>query len=173
LLKTINKPRINNQIIAAELRVVGKDGENLGVLKRDEALVKAGEMELDLIEIAPTAKPPVAKIMDYGKYLYQQQKKDQESAKKSKEVETKVIQIGLGTSGHDLEMKAKKIEEFFKEGNRVRVNLVLRGRAKATDKNFIKERMDRLLGLIPLKYKIADGLKTGPRGVSMIIEYDR
>ncbi len=149
---------------------MGKDGENLGVLTLSDALQKARETELDLIEISATAKPPVAKIMDYGKYVYQQQKKARESAKKTKEVETKGVQIGLGTSQHDLEMRAKKIEEFFKDGDRVNVSLVLRGRAKGTDKNFINERIKRLLDLIPEKYKIADGPKSGPRGISIIIE---
>lgn len=173
LPKAIIKPRINNQITVPELRVVGKDGENLGVLTFSEALQKAKEAGLDLIEISATAKPPVAKIMDYGKYIYQQQKKAQESLKKSKEIETKGIQIGIGTSQHDLEMRAKKIKEFFSEGNRVNVSLVLRGRAKGMDKNFINERIKRLLDLIPEKYKIADGPKFGPRGVSIIIEREK
>jgi translation initiation factor IF-3 len=152
------------------MRVIGKSGENLGVLKIADALQKAKEAELDLIEIAPTAKPPVAKIMDYGKYLYQEQKKNREASKKVREVETKAVQIGIGTSQHDLEMRAKKISEFFKDGNRVKINLVLKGRAKYLDKEFINGRLDRLLHFIAEKYKIADGPKKGPRGISIIIE---
>ncbi|MBU4223921.1 translation initiation factor IF-3 [Patescibacteria group bacterium] len=152
------------------MRVIGKSGENLGVLKIADALQKAKEAELDLIEIAPTAKPPVAKIMDYGKYLYQEQKKTREASKKVREVETKAVQIGIGTSQHDLEMRAKKISEFFKDGNRVKINLVLKGRAKYLDKEFISGRIDRLLHFIVEKYKIADGPKKGPRGISIIIE---
>ncbi|MDP2767067.1 MAG: translation initiation factor IF-3 [Candidatus Methanoperedens sp.] len=97
---------MNKQITAQEMRVIGKSGENLGVLKIADALQKAKEAELDLIEIAPTAKPPVAKIMDYGKYLYQEQKKMREASKKVREVETKAVQIGIGTSQHDHEMRA-------------------------------------------------------------------
>ncbi len=155
------------------MRVIGKDGENFGVLKIEEALQKAKEQELDLIEISPTATPPVAKIMEYGKYLYQEEKKSREAGKKSHEVETKSVQIGIGTSQHDLGMKVKKIEEFFKEGNRVKINLTLRGRAKYLDKNFINERMKRLLNLLTENYKIADGPKQGPRGLMVIIEHDK
>src|SRR3989338_10969064 len=81
----IKKPRVNNQIMAPELRVIGLEGENFGVLTKAEALSKALESSLDLIEISPTAKPPVAKIMDLGKYLYQQQKKQKDAAKKAHE----------------------------------------------------------------------------------------
>ncbi|MEK7069507.1 MAG: translation initiation factor IF-3, partial [Patescibacteria group bacterium] len=81
----IKKPRVNNQITAPELRVIGPEGENLGVLIKAEALSKALEANLDLIEISPTAKPPIAKIMDLGKYLYQQQKKQKDAVKKSHE----------------------------------------------------------------------------------------
>ena len=108
----IKKPRVNNQIMAPELRVIGPEGENFGVLAKAEALVKALEANLDLIEISPTAKPPVAKIMDLGKYLYQQQKKQKDAAKKAHETGVKGVQIGLGTSLHDLEMRAKKLKNF-------------------------------------------------------------
>jgi translation initiation factor IF-3 len=152
------------------MRVIGKDGENLGLLKREEAFQKAKELELDLIEIAPTAAPPVAKIMDYGKFIYQQEKKFRESSQKSNKTETKEIQIGIGTSQHDLGMKAKKTDEFLKEGNRAKIDLRLRGREKGLNREFIKERLDRFLGVLNEKYKIADGPKIGPRGLSVIIE---
>ncbi|MBI4692343.1 MAG: translation initiation factor IF-3 [Candidatus Terrybacteria bacterium] len=151
--------------------MIGPNGENFGVLKISEAIAKARETELDLIEIAPTAKPPVAKIMDYGKYLYQEEKKTRQAGKKSHEVETKSIQIGIGTSQHDLELRAKKIAEYFKEGNRVKIDLILKGREKYLDKNFLNERLNRLLHLIGENYKIADGPKKGPRGLTVIIEY--
>jgi len=167
---TIRKPRINNQIKTPELRVIGPEGENFGVLTLSDALNKASESGLDLIEISPTAQPPVAKIMDLGKYLYQQQKKQKEAAKKAHEVEIKGIQIGIGTSVHDLEMRAKKIDDFLKEGNRVKIDMTLRGREKYLDKNFLDERLRRILHLVSEKYKIADGPKKGPRGLYMIIE---
>ncbi|MCK6462452.1 MAG: translation initiation factor IF-3 [Candidatus Pacebacteria bacterium] len=152
---------------------MGNDNENLGVISLAEALDKAREAGLDLIEISPTANPPVARIMDFGKYLYQQQKKQKEAAKKAHEVEIKGIQIGLGTSLHDLEMRAKKIDEFLKEGNRVKIDLILRGREKYLDKNFIGERMTRILNLISEKYKMADGPKKSPRGMTATIEVSK
>lgn len=170
---TITRPKINNQIRAAELRVVTDSGENLGVLKLADALEKAREMELDLIEIAPTAQPPVAKIMDYGKYLYQEQKKAQVAGKKMQTSETKSIQLGISTSEHDLKMKAKKADDFLKNGHRIKIEITLRGRAKYLDPNFIKERMGRLLQFITEKYRIADGHKKSPRGLAMIIEREK
>lgn len=125
---------------------------------------------MDLIEVSPTANPPVAKIMDLGKFLYQQQKKQKEAAKKSHEVEIKIIQIGIGTSLHDLEMRAKKAEEFLKDGNRVKIDLILKGRAKYLDKQFLNERLERLLRLISEKHKIASEPKKGPRGIAVVIE---
>lgn len=166
----IKKPKVNNQITAPELRVIGSAGENLGVLIKAEALKKAQEANLDLIEISSTAKPPIAKIMDLGKYLYQQQKKQKEAIKKSHETGVKGIQVGIGTSLHDLEMRAKKIEEFLKEGHRVRIEMTLRGREKYLDKNFLNERLNRVLHLVSEKHKIAEAPKKSPRGIATIIE---
>ncbi len=165
----MRKARINNQITAPELQVVGDKGENLGVLDTTEALRIAKERELDLIEIAPTARPPVAKIMDYGKFQYQEDKKEREARKKVRETEIKAVQIGIGTSRHDLELKAKRASEFLKEGDRVKISLILKGRAKYMDRDFIKERMDRILNLITEKYKIAQEAKKGPRGINIVI----
>ena len=151
------------------MQVIDDEGKNLGVLKTAEALIIAKEKSLDLIEIAPTAKPPVAKITDYGKYQYQESKKER-SAKKVKETETKGVRVNIGTSSHDLELKAKKISEFLKQGHRVKVDLMLRGRAKYLDKGFINERVERILNFVSEEHKIADGPKKGPRGISLIIE---
>jgi len=169
-IEIIKKPRINNQITAPELRVIGNDGGNLGVLTTSEAIKVAREQELDLIEISPATNPPIAKIMDLGKYLYQQKKKQKESAKNAKEVELKSIQIGIGTSSHDLEMKAKRIDDFLKDGNRVRVEMRLKGRTKYLEKGFLEERLSRILHLISEKHKVADGPKKSPRGIMAIIE---
>ncbi len=156
--------------MAPELRVISDDGQNLGIISVTEAMKIAKEKELDLIEISPTAKPPVAKIMDYGKFLYQENRKARETRKKAHETETKAIQIGTGTSQHDLELKAKKASKFLKEGNRIKVSLILKGRAKYMDRGFIDERINRVLKLITEDYKIADGPKKGPRGIHLIIE---
>lgn len=139
-------------------------------MTKEEAIQKAKEQELDLIEIASTAIPPVAKIMDYGKFIYQQEKKFRESSQKSNKTETKEIQIGIGISPHDMEMKAKRAEEFLKQGSRVKIDLLLKGRERGMNKEFVKERLNRFLHIISEKYKIADGPKNNPRGLNVIIE---
>ncbi|HDH03942.1 MAG TPA: translation initiation factor IF-3 [Candidatus Campbellbacteria bacterium] len=169
----LKRIRINNQINASELRVVDDKGENLGVLKTMDALRIAKERELDLIEIAPTAKPPVAKIMDYGKFQYQEKKREKEAKKKVHETETKAIQLGIGTSQHDLELKSKKASEFLKEGHRIKISLILKGRAKYMDREFIKERLNRILNLITEDYRVAQEAKKGPRGIIMVIEHSK
>ncbi|MBI2109123.1 MAG: translation initiation factor IF-3 [Parcubacteria group bacterium] len=163
-----NKERINNRIRALQLRVIGAEGENFGVLSLEEALKKAQEHGLDLIEISPDAQPPVAKIMDYGKFRYEQKKKDRGS--KSPTVETKSLQIKIGTGEHDLALKARKASGFLKDGNRVKIELFLGGRAKYLDKKFLEERLNRILNLITENYKIADGPKRSPKGLAVVLE---
>ncbi len=165
--------RINHQIKSPELRVIGSEGENLGVISLSEALKQAGRVELDLIEISPTAVPPVAKIMDYGKFQYDQKKKAQKTKSKTQLVETKSIQIKPGTGEHDLELKAKKITDWLKKGHRVKVELYLRGRAKYMQPSFLKERLQRVLNFVTESYKIADGPKNSPKGLVVIIEKEK
>ncbi|OHA93362.1 MAG: translation initiation factor IF-3 [Candidatus Zambryskibacteria bacterium RIFCSPLOWO2_02_FULL_39_26] len=162
--------RINNQIQAPELRVIMEDGGNLGVISFKEALDKAREAGLDLIEISPKANPPVAKIMDYGKFQYAENKKQKVAKTKSHTVEIKNIQVKVGTGDHDLELKAKKASGWLKQGNRIKIDLFLPGRTKYMDKKFLRERMDRVLNLITEKYKIADEARSSPKGLSIIIE---
>ena len=157
------RTRINHQIRATELRVIGPDGSNLGVLSLKEALEKARETSLDLIEISPNAKPPIAKIMDYGKFQYDERKKLKTSKAKSKVIETKNIQVKVGTGDHDLELKAKKTSEWLTEGNRVKIDLFLTGRSKFMDIKFLKERLERILRLVTINYKIAEEPKKAPR----------
>ena len=173
--KTVyNKPhlkqkiRINNQIRAQELRVIDSAKKNLGVLSRDNALNKAREMKLDLIEVSPNAKPPVARIMDYGKFQYEQKK--QQKGSRGHTTETKTLQVKIGTGEHDLEIKAQKASKFLKEGHRVKIDLFLRGRAKYMEKEFLNERLERILHLITEEYKVADGPKKSTKGLSVVIE---
>lgn len=140
------------------------------MLEITEALKIAQEKNLDLIEIAPTANPPVCKIMDLGKYRYEIEKKERSASKKTHKIETKNIRISLGISQHDLELKAKKASEFLEKGNKIRVEMVLRGRAKYLDESFLKERADRILRLIATKFKVAEGPKKGPRGITLTLE---
>lgn len=162
--------RINHQISAKELRVITEDGENLGVITKEEAMAKAEELGLDLIEISPLAVPPIAKIMDLGKYQYLEQKKVKISKAKAQSTETKSLQITVGIGDHDLNLKAKKAGEFMKEGHRVKIELFLKGRTKYMDQAFLKERLERILKLIPEEYKVAEEIKRGPKGLTITIE---
>jgi len=165
----LQPPRINQQIRARELRVIGPKGENLGVLTLEEALKRTEELGLDLIEISPNAIPPISKIADFGRYLYEENKKDK-LAKKSHSTEVKTVQVKLGTGNHDLALKAKKTSEWLSEGNRVKVNLFLPGRAKYLDEKFLGERIERMLKFVSVNYKIADPAKKSPKGMTVIIE---
>ena len=162
--------RINNQITAPELRVILEDGTNLGVITVKEALDRAKEEKLDLIEISPGANPPVAKIMDYGKFQYAENKKLKVAKARSHAVEIKNIQVKVGTGEHDLALKAKKASGWLKEGNRIKIDLFLPGRTKFMDKKFLRERLERVLKLISEEYKVADDVKASPKGLSIIIE---
>lgn len=162
--------KINHQIRAAALRVIDERGANLGVLSLSEALVEAEKRGLDLIEISPSAVPPVAKLMDFGKYQYLENKKQKLSRGKAQVTETKSIQVKIGTGDHDLAIKAGKASEFLAAGHQVKINLFLPGRAKYLDKNFLAERLERLLKFITVNYHVADPVKKSPKGLSLIIE---
>jgi translation initiation factor IF-3 len=166
----INKTRINANIRARELRVIDETGSNRGVISLEEALNLAKTANLDLIEISPNTVPPIAKIADYGKFQYEQNKKQKEIKAKSKITEVKNIQVKIGTGEHDLELKAKKTSEWLGEGHRVKIDLFLPGRAKHFDQAFLKERLERMLRLLTEDYKIADEAKKSPKGLSIIIE---
>jgi translation initiation factor IF-3 len=166
----VDTTRINNAIRADEVRVISGDGENIGVMKTLDAIAKAKEMGLDLIEISPNAKPPITKIMDYGKYQYLENKKRRETRTKAHVTETKNVQVKIGTGEHDLELKAKKASEWLKEGHRIKFDLYLRGRAKYLEKSFLDERMHRFLKLLTEEYKIAEPSSKSPKGLTMVIE---
>jgi translation initiation factor IF-3 len=136
------------------------------------ALELAFEKGADLIEISPNAVPPIAKIMDYGKFQYEQNKKDKVAKAGSHKTETKSIQVKVGTGENDLMLKAKKASDWLAEGHRVKVELYLVGRSKFQEMNFKKERLDRILNLIETPFKIADPVKPSPRGVAATIEKD-
>jgi len=162
--------RINNFIKAPELRVITDDGENLGVISLAEALTQAKARNLDLIEISPNAVPPVAKIMDYGKFQYDEKKKQKVAKSRTQTSELKNIQVKIGTGEHDLELKAKKASEWLKNGDRVKIDLYLIGRSKFMDINFLKERMDRIMKLITTEYTVVVPPTKGLKGLAVIIE---
>jgi translation initiation factor IF-3 len=168
---TLNiRVRINHQIKAPEVRVITDSGENLGVMTAGEALKKAQEAGLDLIEISPNTVPPIAKITDYGRFQYDEKKKLKGSKAKIQNVEIKSIQVKIATDEHDLAMKAAKASEWLKEGNRVRLNLFLSGRAKYLDKKFLQERMERILKLITEEFRISEAPQKSLKGMTMMIE---
>jgi len=164
--------RINNEIHAQELRVIGAAGENLGVLSLEAALATAKTAGSDLIEISPSAIPPVAKIMDYGKFEYERSKKEKVAKSKVKISETKEVQIKVGTGENDMLLKAKKAAEWLSEGHRVRAELFLKGRYKGMGEAFLKERLEKFLLCIPYSYKIAEPIARSPKGFAGVIERD-
>lgn len=164
------KVRVNHQIRAPELRVIAEGGENLGVLTLSQALVEAKKRGFDLIEVSPNATPPIGKIMDYGKYLYDEKKKMKISKARAQTSETKNIQVKIGTGDHDLGLKAKRVSEWLSEGNRVKIDLYLVGRAKYMDIKFLRERLDRVLKLITVEYRVSQEPIRGPRGLALVVE---
>lgn len=165
--------RINNEIRAQELRVIGADGKNLGVLPLAEALAAAKAAGTDLIEISPSALPPVAKIMDYGKFEYERSKKEKAVKAKVKVSETKEVQIKVGTGDNDMDLKAKKAAEWLAEGHRVRAELFLKGRYKGMGEEFLKTRLEKFLLRIPYAYKVAEPVAKSPKGFACVIERDQ
>lgn len=165
-----DKVNINNNIRSPKLRVIGPQGENIGVVTKEEALAKAKSFGLDLIEVSPHAEPPVARIADYGKYTYETSKKLKEVKAKAHITETKNIQISVAIGEHDIMIKAKQAAEWIKEGHRVKIELQLKGRTKYMEDKFLRERMDRILAVIPAEYKIAEPLKKIPKSMMIVIE---
>lgn len=165
-----NRTRINQAIRASELRVIGPEGENIGTLSLADALKEAEKRKLDLIEISPKAKPPVAKITDFGQYRYDTKRKASVAKAKAHVTETKSVQVKIGTGEHDQQLKARRIAEWLEEGHRVKVDLFLWGRYKYMEAGFLKERLERFLKIIPAEYKIADPMKKSPKGWTTTIE---
>jgi len=164
------RTKINQAIRAPELRVIGPEGENLGTLSLANALKEAEKRKMDLIEISPNAKPPVAKITDFGQYRYETKRKASVAKAKAHVTETKSVQVKIGTGDHDQQLKAKRIAEWLEEGHRVKIDLFLWGRYKYMEQGFLKERLDRFMKIIPAEYKIADPVKKSPKGFTTTIE---
>ena len=122
---------INEQIRDREVRLIGEDGEQLGIMSAREALKIAQEAELDLVKIAPAAKPPVCKIIDYGKFRYEQSRKEKEAKKKQRTVEIKEVRLSPNIDTNDLNTKMNNAKKFISKGNKVKVTLRFRGREMA------------------------------------------
>jgi translation initiation factor IF-3 len=124
----VDTTRINSEIRANSVRVVDVSGQQLGILSIRDALAIATEKQLDLVEVAPNANPPVCRLMDYGKYLYEKQKRDRESRKAQKQIEVKELRLRPKTDEHDVQVVVTKIRKFISEGAKVRVRIRFRGR---------------------------------------------
>ena len=133
-----DEPRMNEKIRAREIRVIGEDGEQFGILTVSEALALATEKNLDLVEISPNATPPVCKIMDYGKFKYEKTKKEKENKKKQKNVVIKEIRIKPHIDEHDKETKISQIKKFIEKEYKVKISLRLSGREKLHAESAVK-----------------------------------
>jgi translation initiation factor IF-3 len=122
---------VNERIRGPEIRLIGAEGENIGVISPEKAMILAEEAGLDLVEISPNATPPVCKIMDFGKFKYEQQKKESEARKKQKIIEVKEIKFRPNTDTHDYDVKMRSVLKFLQEGDKVKITLRFRGREMA------------------------------------------
>ncbi|HRO34942.1 translation initiation factor IF-3 [Thauera sp.] len=125
------KQRVNREITAPEVRLVGEEGEQLGIVSLNASLSMAEEAGLDLVEIAPMAVPPVCKLMDFGKFKYQEQKKAHEARLKQKQVQVKEVKLRPGTDENDYQIKLRNLKRFLEEGDKCKVTLRFRGREMA------------------------------------------
>ncbi|MBE9608496.1 translation initiation factor IF-3 [Chitinilyticum piscinae] len=125
------EPRINGEITAREVRLQGEEGEQLGVVSLREALEKAEELEVDLVEIAPNAQPPVCRLMDYGKFKYQKSKKEHAAKLKQKQIQVKEVKLRPGTDENDYQVKLRNLIRFLEDGDKAKVTLRFRGREMA------------------------------------------
>jgi translation initiation factor IF-3 len=134
---------VNNAIRAPQLRVIDSDGKQLGILPRSEALRLADDRELDLVEVAPNADPPVVKLMDYGKYQYERAKREREARKARKEIEVKEIRLRPKTGEHDIGFKVRQARSFLEDGAKVKVRIRFRGR-EITHPEVARAQLDRI-----------------------------
>lgn len=150
------------------MRVIDENGKNLGIFPLSEALKLAQEKGLDLVEISEKANPPVTKICNYGKFLYQKEKEERQRRAKERFDELKILRLSLGISDHDLDFKVRQLENFLEKYSKVQIELLLRGREKGKQ-DLAKQKLEKFLGKITKPYKILQELKMTPRGFLIII----
>ncbi|MDO8525918.1 MAG: translation initiation factor IF-3 [Candidatus Omnitrophota bacterium] len=160
--------RINNRIRSREVRAVGEAGEQLGVLTTPDALKMAEEAGLDLVEVAPTAVPPVCRIMDYSKYKYEQEKREKEARKKQKIVHLKEIRLSPKIGEHDYQFKVRNLEDFLKRGDKVKITMMFKGREMA-HVDLGRKILDRLASDISQIGEIEEPARQEGRFINMII----
>jgi translation initiation factor IF-3 len=159
---------VNGQIRARQLRVIDADGTQLGVMAPEDALRIAQQRELDLVEVAASASPPVCRIMDYGKFRYAQKKKAQESRKKSAATVLKEVKVGSQTSTHDVDFKVGHIRGFLSEGHRVKVSVFFRGRS-ITHPELGKAMLDRIADKVADVASVEQQARMEGRSMSMML----
>jgi len=135
---------VNERIRAREVRVIDENGAQLGIIQTRDALTAARERGLDLIEVAPTATPPVCRIMDYGKWKYEQAKRDKEARKKHKQAELRLIRVRPNIDDHDFEFKSRLVHKFLEEGDKVKVNVLFRSR-EMSHPEFARNLLERFI----------------------------
>ena len=161
-------PRVNEKIRASEIRLIGADGENIGVVHPAKALELAEEAGLDLVEISPNATPPVCKIMDFGKFKYETQKREAEARKKQKIIEIKEVKFRPNTDTHDYEVKMRNVVKFLENGDKVKVTLRFRGREMA-HQNLGRELLERVAADVQEIGKVENMPKMEGRQMVMMI----
>jgi len=163
-----NHVRINEEIRNSEVRVIGSDGQQLGLMSSAKALELAREADVDLVEISPTADPPVVKIIDWGKYQYQKMKEPAKNHKKPRANELKQMRLGLKIGANDLDIKIRKIKKFLQDGYRVKIMIVFKGREMA-HKEIGNELMDKTLNLLGDEIAIDQTPQMAGRNLSVSI----
>lgn len=148
--------------------VIDQEGVNRGIMDTADAILLAQEQEADLVEVSPLAKPPVCKITDYGKLQYKAAKQEQQQKAKQKKVETKGIRLGFRTDTHDLLFKKTQAEKFLTKGNKVKIEIVLRGREKAMQDK-AKENLNAFIASITVPHRFEEEVKRGPMGFNALI----
>lgn len=166
--KISKEQRVNHQIRVREIRLIGADGEQLGVMNPKDALRIAEDAGLDLVEVAPSAKPPVCRIMDYGKYKYEQNKKEREAKKNQKTITVKEVKLRPGIEDHDFNTKVRRAEKFLNDGDKVKLTIMFRGR-EITHPEIGRELCDRVAEVLRPVAKVEKEPKVEGRNMTMFL----
>ncbi|HSD35344.1 MAG TPA: translation initiation factor IF-3 [Alphaproteobacteria bacterium] len=161
-------PRVNEQITVPQVRLIDENGQMIGVVSRREALNRAMEAGLDLVEVSPTAEPPVCKVLDYGKFKYESQKKKNEARKKQKVIEVKEIKMRPGIDDHDYDVKMRAMHRFLEEGDKVKVTMRFRGREMVHQELGLRV-LERVRGQLDEVAKVEQMPRLEGRQMTMVI----
>ncbi|MBM5811055.1 MAG: translation initiation factor IF-3 [Gammaproteobacteria bacterium] len=164
--------RRNEEILAPQLRVIGADGNQVGVMSRGEALERATAAELDLVEVSPTAEPPVCRIMDFGKFLFEQNKKAHSAKRKQKQTQLKEIKFRPGTEEADYQVKLRNLVRFLTEGDKAKITLRFRGREMAHTE-IGRRLLDRLIADLAEHGQVEQQASMEGRQITMVISPKR